>query len=354
MEMEMDENLYNLIYKYFNVYEVRREEDEVIFLGEPLAEVEEIYRGLFFEFAKRGYEISIRRSLGEFETTVKRMREKKEKKGLNLILFIATVFTTMFAGVLLYGINPFEHPLEIYKGIPYTIAIMGVLGTHEMGHYLMSRRKKVNTSLPFFIPFLPPLGTLGAVISMRGAMPDRRSLFDISVAGPFVGLILSIIVAFIGLSLPSPDIPQSAGFKLGIPPLFRIISYFTSYSGGIINPIAFAGWVGMLATFINLLPVGQLDGGHIARAMIGRYHKLVSTIVPILLIMVGIFMTYFLHVNDGGTWIFWGFLTWFFSMLGSSHPIDDKTPLDKRRVLFGIFIYAMGLICISPVPISYI
>ena len=126
--MEMDEELYNLIYKYFNVYEVRRKEDEVIFLGEPLADIEEIYRELFFEFAKRGYEISIRRSLGEFETTVKRMREKKEKKGLNLILFIATIFTTMFAGVLLYGINPFEHPLEIYKGIPYTIAIMGVLG----------------------------------------------------------------------------------------------------------------------------------------------------------------------------------------------------------------------------------
>src|SRR5699024_2008093 len=150
-------------------------------------------------------------------------------------------------------------------GWPFALSVLAILGIHELGHYALSRYHGVDASLPYFIPLPNIIGTMGAVIRMRGRMPDRKTLFDIGGAGPLAGLVVACIVTVVGLSLPpvaEPGFPIEFNYPLLVQGLAALTGQPLAYPDGLaVNPVVFAGWVGMFVTFLNLIPVGQLDGG---------------------------------------------------------------------------------------------
>ena len=270
---------------------------------------------------------------------------------LHLLLFLATVATTITAGALQQGVNPLTHPYDLYKGIPFSFTLLLILGTHEMGHYLMSRRHHLNVTLPYFIP-APPfpfiVGTFGAFIRIRSPIQDKRALLDVGCAGPLTGVLVSIPVILVGLSLSTLKVapPGSEGLVLGEPLLFQFLSYlvFGSLSPEhqiFLNPVAFAGWIGLLVTALNLIPVGQLDGGHVAYALFPDYHKIISWSCLLLLVASGLFFW------QG--WLVWAVLLYF---LGLRHPPPayDWVPLDRRRKILGVITILVFLLTFTPAP----
>jgi membrane-associated protease RseP (regulator of RpoE activity) len=252
---------------------------------------------------------------------------------IHIILFILTVASTLIVG-----------------GPAYSFPIILILLGHEMGHYLMSRRYGIRATLPFFLPFpLPPFGTLGAVIRMESTVSSRRALFDTGIAGPLTSLLLSIPAIAIGLKLskvvPVSHIKEGA-LRLDDPLLFSIIQRLVlgkiseNYEV-FLDPIGFAGWVGLFVTSLNLLPIGQLDGGHIAYGLFGRR----SRIIYLIAIAVMAFITVF--YNPG-----WFLLLILIILFGFRHPppIDDITPLDGKRKLMGGIMFLAFLLSFSPTP----
>lgn len=272
------------------------------------------------------------------------------------ILFLATILTTMTAGALLFQVDILENPLRIWRGWPFSASILLVLGMHELGHYFISRRRGVPASLPYFIPVPPPfiLGTLGALIRTEGPMPDRKAMFDIGVAGPLLGVAFSIPVTLIGFYLSPVELAvDESPLVLGVPVIYRALEGLVPIAGeGGLHPVAFAGWVGFFITFLNLLPVGQLDGGHISRALFGDMHHQISSLVPIFLLSMGFALSYILEVN-GGIWIMWGFISLFFHSAGHPPPLNDVTDLDRGRRLIGVFVFVLMILCFTPVPFQF-
>jgi membrane-associated protease RseP (regulator of RpoE activity) len=256
-----------------------------------------------------------------------------QRYNIHIILFILTVASTWFVG-----------------GPAYSFPIILILLGHEMGHYLMSRRYGIRATLPFFLPFpLPPFGTLGAVIRMESTVSSRRALFDTGIAGPLTSLVLSIPAIAIGLKL-SKVVPVShikeGVLRLDDPLLFSIIQRLVlgevseNYEV-FLHPIGFAGWVGLFVTSLNLLPIGQLDGGHIAYGLFGRR----SRIIYLIAIAVMAFITVF--YNPG-----WFLLLILIIVFGFRHPppIDDITPLDGKRKLMGGVVFLAFLLSFTPAP----
>jgi membrane-associated protease RseP (regulator of RpoE activity) len=215
-----------------------------------------------------------------------------------------------------------ERPARLLTGLPYAAALMGFLLFHEMGHYLACRRHGIAATLPYFIPFPTALfgmlsfGTLGAVIRIREPIPSRSALFDIGIAGPLAGFIFALPVTVIGIALSRLETAVTAGgmLQMGEPLLFKLIyaALFGSPASGttvVVHPVAIAGWFGMLATSLNLLPVGQLDGGHITYSLFRRGSAWISRISVLLLVALGIF------VWRG--WLAWGLLV---TLIGWRHP----------------------------------
>ena len=252
---------------------------------------------------------------------------------LHIVLFILTVASTWFVG-----------------GPVYSFAVILILFGHEMGHYLMSRRYGIRATLPYFLPFpLPPFGTLGAVIRMESTVSSRKVLFDTGVAGPFISLILSIPAIVIGLKLsrvvPASHIKEGM-LRLADPLLFsfiqRLVLGEVSENYEIfLHPIGFAGWVGLFVTSLNLLPIGQLDGGHIAYGLFGR----TSRVIFLIAIAVMAFITVF--YNPG-----WILLLILIILFGFRHPppLDDQTPLDWKRKLLGGFVFLAFFLSFTPAP----
>ncbi len=340
---------------FFQVYEIVRQGDTFYFYGIPVAGEAEIEGFLRPFFLERGFEVSLRKELGEHMLVVSPSHPfKKRRVWINLALFVATVFTTMFMGSFMFGGSPLTAPMDVFKGLPFTLAIMTVLGSHELGHYLVARRHGMQTSLPYFIPVpFPPIGTMGAVIKHEGPIPSRKVLFDVGIAGPLVGLLVSLVVAAIGLSLPPVSFPHHPAAEdviiLQLPPLFEFLTFLFPVRGEALHPVAFAGWVGMLVTAVNLIPAGQLDGGHVLRAMLGPRASRVSRVVPFLLLGLGVFVTYVLH-QIGSVWIFLGIFLSFFSAAGHPPPLEDTIPLDRGRMLLGVVVFLLGLLSITLSP----
>lgn len=278
--------------------------------------------------------------------------EDKGPTKKHTFLFLATILTTLWVGARMFGVKPLSNLFQLWKGWPYTVAIMAVLGVHELGHYIMSKKKGVVATLPYFIPLPFALGTFGAVIRMKSPMPDRESMFDIGVAGPLLGLAVAVLVTVVGLIKTPLHLPGGAPagrFGLGEPLIYRALVWLVSPEKGVLHPVAFAGWVGFFVTFLNLLPVGQLDGGHISRAFLGDLHGRISEVVPIILLSLGFFLAYFIGTS-GSVWIFWGFLTLFFHGGGHPPPLNDVTPLGLKRKLVGCLTFALMIACFVPVP----
>jgi membrane-associated protease RseP (regulator of RpoE activity) len=281
----------------------------------------------------------------------------------HVVLLLATIFTTTLAGAGHYAafVSNFGTvdvtisfwPLFV-RGFWYSGTILAILGCHELGHYFACRYYDVDASLPFFLPFpLPLTGTLGAFIRIREPIPTKRMWFDIGIAGPIAGFLVAVPALFIGLALSrvSAVPPNMDGVSLGEPLLFQIASRLLwgvqpdGYSLNL-HPIAFAAWFGLLATALNLFPIGQLDGGHVLYAVFGRkssYVTLVMIVAAVALIFVST------------SWLVWtiGMIAMLF-MFGRHHPraIDEHVPLDRTRVLVAVFALVMFILCFTPAPIQ--
>jgi len=334
----------------FSIYDVKRQDGKIIFFGIPKKEIKALYQELWVIFAEKGYQFSAKYELGEYMLTASQFKPVKEKLWINVALVVATFLTTMFMGSFLFGADPISKPIDALKGIPFTIAIMTVLGAHETGHYLVAKKHGMHTSLPYFIPFPFGIGTMGAVIKHRGPIPNRKALFDVGVSGPLIGLFASIIVTIIGLLLPPiAQSPDGFEIQLGIPLLFEFITRLIPVEVSAMHPVAFAGWVGMLVTALNLIPAGQLDGGHVLRAMLGEKSAYISNALPFLLITLGFYVSFFLG-KEGFIWVFWGLLLSLFAASGHPKPLNDEVPLGKGRIVLGVITFLLGLLCVTLVP----
>ncbi|MDD2438848.1 MAG: site-2 protease family protein [Methanosarcinaceae archaeon] len=345
--------IYPFISPLFAVYEIQRSGTSLFFYGTPKRNPEEIIGLLWEPLESLGLQFDLKYQLGEYVLFVMPKKKKKEKIGLNIALFLATVLTTMFAGATMFGVDLLQEPAQFTKGYPFTLALMAILGSHEMAHFLAARYHGMRTSLPYFIPFPAFIGTLGAVIKYRGPIPSRKALFDVGVAGPLVGLLVSVGVCIIGLSLEAPALaqaPDAYTFSLGLPPLFLLLQNLLGIAkDSIIHPVAFAGWVGMFVTLLNLLPAGQLDGGHILRAMLGKKALKISAVIPFLLLGTGLYVIFGLK-EDGFLWIFWGFFLSLFAAAGHPTPLRDREKLDRKRLFLGWLTFFLGLLCFTLVP----
>ncbi len=348
---QADEELAGKISQFFAVYDIQHEQDNIYFFGIPKEDLRVVYEKMWVLFYEKGYQFSIKYELGEHVLIASPFKQVGERWWINVVLALATCVTTMVIGSFMFGADPISAPSQVLKGIPFTIAIMTVLGAHEAGHYLVARKHGMRTSLPYFIPFPSIIGTMGAIIKHRGPIPNRKALFDVGVSGPLIGLLVSVVVTVIGLlQSPVQQIPGGFQIQLSLPPLFEFITRFIPIDEGTpIHPVVFAGWVGMLITGLNLIPVGQLDGGHVLRAMLGEKAQHVSMIMPILLISLGFYVTYFLN-RDGFIWVIWGLFLSFFSASGHPKPLNDEIPIGKGRMALGVIAFILGLLSLTLSP----
>ncbi|RBI61610.1 site-2 protease family protein [halophilic archaeon] len=353
----------------FRVYDVQREGDQLIYYGEPLVPQDRLMKTVWPLFRESGYEATLTTRMGEYVIVAEPVDLGPDGvPWKNVLLFVATVLSTLFAGASWYHVDPVANPLSaLRQAWPFTLAVMGVLGTHELGHYVMSRYHGVDATLPYFIPMPTLIGTMGAVIRMKGQMPDREALFDIGVAGPLAGLVATVVVTAIGLTLEPVTAsqqllngPNVVQVKFGYPPLLKgiaaVMGERLTYGDPTksINPVVIGGWVGMFVTFLNLIPVGQLDGGHIVRAILGERQESIAALVPAVLFGLAAYVFYVLDVSNATVlWVIWGFLSMFFAYVGPATPIDDDE-LDPRRKLLGVVTFVLGLLCFTPTPIQII
>jgi membrane-associated protease RseP (regulator of RpoE activity) len=301
---------------------------------------------------------------------------------VNLLLFVLTVISTLFVGAL-YGdlaIDPslsaeealwqiLTTPALLFSGWPFAATLLGILTAHEFGHYFAARYHKVAVTLPYFIPMPLTFGTMGAFIRLKEPVPDRRKLFDIGVAGPLAGLALAIPLLFIGLSTSPVQVPPS--IDGAVLEGNSLLYYFAKLSifgqplpdpatglDVMMNRVTFAAWIGLLVTALNLLPLGQLDGGHTVFALFGRRARIFNWLTMGGMLLLGLAglpqlqATFPVLLNVGWTgWFFWLILI---NVLGGPfHPpaLDDVTELDAKRRWLGYFVIFIFLITFVPVPL---
>lgn len=291
--------------------------------------------------------------------------ERPRIPALNVALFLFTMLTTTTAGAYMNGeevsiFHPFLAAMALRSGLSFSLPLMAVLLAHEMGHYLTARYHGVPTSLPYFIPAPPSLfilGTFGAFIRMKAMPRTRRVMFDIGAAGPWAGVLLAIPAVIVGLWLSdvTPLDKSAGGLELGNSLLFLALSRLVlgvnpSMVNVNLHPIAFAGWIGLLVTSLNLLPVGQLDGGHVVYALFPRRHRTIST----LFIVSCVLMLVVPLALGRSPWWGWGFWAVILIALGLGHPstVDRDTPLNPRRALAAWLTVALFIVTFSPVPLS--
>lgn len=286
----------------------------------------------------------------------------QNRLGLHLTLFVLTLVTTTLAGAYHYYSFLAEFDTRrvavewslLAYGLWYSLPLLAILGAHEMGHYLFCRRYNVDATLPYFIPApLPLTGTFGAVIRIREAFPTRTILFDIGVAGPIAGFVVLVPAMFWGLSMSTiVRAPvEGEGLALGVPLLFQwaaTLMYGSVEPGYSINmhPMLFAAWFGMLATALNLLPFGQLDGGHITYATLGRW----STPISVGTVAAAVAMTFV-----SSSWMFMTALMLLMMLaFGPRHPrvIYEFEPLGRGRRLLAVAAFVILALCFTPVPIE--
>jgi hypothetical protein len=307
----------------------------------------------------------------------------------NLILFILTFVSVLFAGVLYTYDGPLPDDLggilstvfvNLPSGFPFAASLLAILLAHEFGHYLAGRYHKAPVSLPYFLPFpLSPFGTMGAFIQMKKPPQNKRTLLDIGIAGPLAGLVVAIPILLYGLSLSTIQpiiVPPNAGFQLegnsilyllakfavfgqwlpapsdygGLAPFVYWIRYFFTSQplpiGGMdvfIHPVAWAGWAGLLVTALNLVPAGQLDGGHLIYVLIGERARKLWPFIMIGLALLGLVWS--------GWWL-WAFLLFFVGRV-YAEPLDQITGLDRKRKFLAVFGIVIFFLVFTPVPLVY-
>ncbi len=289
--------------------------------------------------------------------------------GLNLLLFVATIFSTLFAGVLgepavgalvSSAAEPAEQTrillMNLWRGWPFCVSILLILGAHELGHYFAARYHRVPASLPYFIPFpFSIIGTMGAFILQRGPSKNVRVQFDIGAAGPLAGLVFAVPILILGLTTstvgPLPAGPYILeGNSIFYATLKTVLfgEFLPSATRDVsLNQVAWAGWVGLLVTALNLSPVGQFDGGRVAQVLVGT-RVLKQLFWPILLAMIALG---FLAATP--TWFVWAALLFFFGNR-QEQPLDEITTLDPTRRALAIFTMVLFFLLFVPIPLQQI
>ena len=260
---------------------------------------------------------------------------------LPVILFVATCLSTLLAGCFYFGID---------KGWMYACSVMTILLCHEAGHFLQARRCGVHASLPYFIPMpFGPIGTLGAVIAMQAGAGNRKAIFDIGITGPLAGLVPTIIFCIVGLQMTQliPLDQASGDFGFGVPILLQLLSGWLLDSPPLgychaWHPIAFAGWFGLLITALNLLPIGQLDGGHVLYGLLRTNAQKVAT----LLLFGAVVAVFWYKLYQ------WSLMLFLLILIGPIHPptANDDMPLGLGRTILGWLTLAFVLIGFTPTP----
>ena len=271
---------------------------------------------------------------------------------IHWILFLLTIFTTLFSGAIMEGAQIYSNPLEIFKGIPFSFTLLFILGTHEFGHYYYAKKHKVDATLPYFIPappFLFLIGTFGAFIKIKSPIYRKDALLQIGAAGPIAGFIIAVPALVIGLLLSEviekKDI--QGAIILGDSILMKVLTFIThpgllESQDIMLHPIAFAGWIGLLVTMLNLLPIGQLDGGHIAYAMLGEKQDIIGKLAFLLLIPLSFF-----SIN----WLIWGILLLLLMRSVKHPPIQDiHVPLSYKDKRIGYACLIIFILCFIPAP----
>ena len=275
---------------------------------------------------------------------------------INLVLFIATILSTLFVGAS-YGAETVDQVWQIWRGWPFAASILLILGAHELGHYFAARHHNVPVTLPYFIPMpLSLFGTLGAFIRLQGPVSNRRALFDVGAAGPLAGLFFAIPILFYGLAT-SPLGPISPGGIFEGNSILYVLAKYAVFGqllpgGGVdvyLNQMAWAGWVGLFVTGLNLIPVGQLDGGHVAYALFGKQAQ--RLFWPAIVGLALIVLYSYLQGAFTATWILWIFLLLMFGRV-HARPLEDISDLDPRRRALAVFTLALFFFAFVPFPLS--
>ena len=296
------EVLKSTVATYFPIYDVKVAYDSLTFYITPDKKtLDKDFDAMRRKLFEKKYIPLLRYSGGEYTISIVRKPPSKSRGiWINYVFLALTLITTTFSGALYWadysGSNQlFSLDSFIWGLIFFAIPLMAILGTHEFSHYLMSKKHGVEASLPFFIPAPPLIGTFGAFISMRDPMPSRKALIEIGIAGPIGGLLVTIPVAILGLILTANNPVQSGGVSdtgalaITFQPLYQLfLMVFPLPENVALNPLAFSAWVGFLITAINLLPAGQLDGGHVARGLLGENSKYLSIASVLLLGILGL------------------------------------------------------------------
>jgi Zn-dependent protease len=349
----------------FPFYEIRESSSAVAFYCRIDQErLEENFDSLRRSLIKKGYIPMLRLEKGEHIIyVIMKPRQKERPVWINVVLMLATVITATLTGSILYigffdlwslsNVMDVLIPENLLYGFGlFAFPLLSILFVHEMGHYFVSRHHGIAASLPFFMP-IPPIvpnfniGTFGALISSRDPMPNKKALFDVGIAGPLAGFIVAVPVTIIGIATSSTV--SLSTITAGEPVLGTSLLFF--FISNVVMPIpagygldlslvAFAGWVGLLITSINLLPAGQLDGGHIFRSFLGKYQRFAGWIAVFIMIFTG--------------WIFFAIIIVF--LMGMLHPppLNDATPLDMKRKLLFFVAVAILILCYIPYPIYFV
>lgn len=283
---------------------------------------------------------------------------------LHILLFAITLITTSVMGAafsrsfrmnrpvdIVAGLNGYlemlHRPGILLTGLPFSLTLLSILLAHELGHYLVCRYYRVDATPPFFLPFPAPIGTFGAFIRIRAPIYSMRTLFDVAVAGPLAGFFLLLPALAIGIaySQVTPGIADQGELVFGVPLIVRLLEMLilpgVPSADIYLHPVARAAWVGVLATALNLLPIGQLDGGHILYSFVGERSGILSKVLTALLIPIGLLYSY--------SWLVWAAFLFFFGM---RHPlIYDRAPLGRVRTCLGWVSLILFILCFTVEPI---
>ena len=349
-----------LIYSYFDVTRISVTSRTVRFEAEGNCRAE--WGRVRAAFSKLGYAAYRQRWAGRTLCTLVRRRpqrtprERRELK-ISIILFVCTILTTLFAGYYNFG---FQLGRELTSAVmvdasAFSAALLFILGSHEMGHKFAAMRNGIEATPPYFIPVPTIIGTLGAFIRLRSPMPDENASVEMGISGPIAGFIAAIPV-MIGGMLLYPQIPMPTGepphgaVAFFMPPIINIIAYdiLRIPSDHIFswNPLIFASWVGMLVTMLNLLPIGPLDGGHIARAILGpKIHRTLSFILAGVCIVLGAYTRYI-------GWFVWAGIGLLLMRIPYPDHLAATSSWRSRNLVFAALGLAMLVLCFMPVPVK--